>query len=96
MAQVGKPSAAVRTGSDGDDLAQRLASAGRLPEADALWNALGARVDGLPESATKIQALVARTAFVERTGADELILGGSIYDQQARHRSLRLVAEALS
>jgi hypothetical protein len=49
------------------DLAQRLASAGRLPEADALWNALGARVDGLPESATKIQALVARTAFVERT-----------------------------
>jgi len=36
------------------------------------------------------------TAFIERTGADELILGGSIYDQAARHRSLRLVAEALS
>jgi alkanesulfonate monooxygenase SsuD/methylene tetrahydromethanopterin reductase-like flavin-dependent oxidoreductase (luciferase family) len=36
------------------------------------------------------------TAFIERTGADELILGGSIYDQGARHRSLRLVAEALS
>ena len=35
-------------------------------------------------------------AFVERTGADELILGGSIYDQQARHRSLHLVAEALA
>jgi luciferase family oxidoreductase group 1 len=35
-------------------------------------------------------------AFIERTGADELILGGSFYDQAARHRSLRLVAEALS
>jgi luciferase family oxidoreductase group 1 len=35
-------------------------------------------------------------AFIERTGADELILGGSIYDQAARHRSLRLVAQALA
>lgn len=49
------------------DLAQRLAGAGRVPEADALWNSLGARVEALPESAAKIQALVARTAFVERT-----------------------------
>lgn len=35
-------------------------------------------------------------AFIERTDADELILGGSIYDQAARHRSLHLVAEALA
>lgn len=49
------------------DLAQRLAAASRLSEADALWNALGARVEGLPESAVKIQALVAHAAFVERT-----------------------------
>jgi luciferase family oxidoreductase group 1 len=34
--------------------------------------------------------------FIERTGADELILGGSLYDQAARHRSLAIVAEALA
>ncbi len=35
-------------------------------------------------------------AFLERTGADELILGGSIYDQEARHRSLALTMEAMA
>ncbi|MGE8132767.1 LLM class flavin-dependent oxidoreductase [Novosphingobium subterraneum] len=33
-------------------------------------------------------------AFAERTGADEIIVAASIYDQQARLRSLRLTAEA--
>ncbi len=49
------------------DLAQRFASAGRQAEADALWVTLGGRIDGMPESASKIQALVARASFVERT-----------------------------
>lgn len=49
------------------DLAQRLAGAGRQAEADALWVNLGGRIEGMPESASKIQALVARAAFVERT-----------------------------
>ncbi len=49
------------------DLAQRLASAGRQAEADALWVTLGGRIDGMPESASKIQALVARASFIERT-----------------------------
>ncbi len=53
------------------DLAQRLAGAGRVPEADALWNSLGARIEALPESASKIQALVSRAAFVERNGGFE-------------------------
>ncbi|ABD24658.1 luciferase-like protein [Novosphingobium aromaticivorans DSM 12444] len=33
-------------------------------------------------------------AFVERTGVDEVIVAASIFDQEARRRSLRLVAEA--
>jgi hypothetical protein len=48
------------------DLAQRLASGGRLGEADALWQSLATRIETLPESAAKIKALVARVQFVER------------------------------
>jgi len=36
------------------------------------------------------------TAFIERTNADELIVGGSVYDQGARHKSLALTMEALA
>lgn len=36
------------------------------------------------------------TAFIERTGANELIIGGSVYDQDARHKSLALTMEALA
>lgn len=36
------------------------------------------------------------TAFIERTGADELIIGGSVYDQGARHKSLALAMEILA
>ena len=35
-------------------------------------------------------------AFVERTGADELIIAGSIYDHEKRKRSLTLAAEAFA
>ena len=34
-------------------------------------------------------------AFVERTGVDEVILTGHIYDHAARLRSFELVAEQL-
>jgi len=53
------------------DLAQRLASAGRMGDAFALWLALSTRIDALPESASKIQALVARATFVERNAGFE-------------------------
>ena len=33
-------------------------------------------------------------AFAERTGADELIVTGQIFDHQARLRSFEIVAEA--
>ena len=36
------------------------------------------------------------TTFVERTGANELIVAGSVYDQAARHKSLALTAQALA
>jgi alkanesulfonate monooxygenase SsuD/methylene tetrahydromethanopterin reductase-like flavin-dependent oxidoreductase (luciferase family) len=32
-------------------------------------------------------------AFIERTGADELIVAGQIYDHQARKRSYEIAAE---
>ncbi|MBV1917678.1 MAG: LLM class flavin-dependent oxidoreductase [Sphingomonadaceae bacterium] len=35
------------------------------------------------------------TQFIERTGADELMVAGSVYDQAARHRSLAITMEAL-
>ena len=53
------------------DLAQRLANEGRVPEADALWSSLAARIEALPESASKIKALVSRAEFVERSGGYE-------------------------
>ena len=34
--------------------------------------------------------------FVERTGADELILSGATYDPSARRRSLELTMKAVS
>ncbi|MBX7184045.1 MAG: hypothetical protein K1Y01_02775 [Vicinamibacteria bacterium] len=53
------------------DLAQRLASSGRVAEANALWNTLGARVEALPDSASKLKALVSRAAFIERNSGYE-------------------------
>jgi luciferase family oxidoreductase group 1 len=62
------------------------------PQALAVLDAMRAvRAVGGPETIRREIG-----AFVERTGADELILGGSIYDQAARHRSLAIVAEAMS
>ncbi len=42
-------------------------------------------------------ATVARglAAFVERTGVDELMIASSIYDHEARKRSLMITAEAM-
>lgn len=53
------------------DLAQRLAGAGRVGEADTLWTSLASRIEGLPESAAKIQAEAAHAAFIERTAGFE-------------------------
>jgi len=42
------------------------------------------------------QAAAAVRAFVARTGADEVIFGGSMFDPRARCRSLRLAMQALT
>ena len=62
------------------------------PSARAMLEHLGqARAVGSPAT---VAAKVAR--FVERTGADELILSGATYDPAARRRSLELIAKAVS
>ena len=45
---------------------------------------------------TPTQVREQMNAFVERTQADELIIAGSIYDHEARKRSLTLAAEAFA
>ncbi|MCB2080722.1 MAG: LLM class flavin-dependent oxidoreductase [Novosphingobium sp.] len=35
-------------------------------------------------------------AFIERTRADEIIIGGSVYDQEARKRSIAMTMEAMA
>jgi luciferase family oxidoreductase group 1 len=64
-----------------------------LPEsARAMLEHLGqARAVGAPET---VRRRIAR--FVERTGADELIVSGATYDPAARRRSLELTVKAVS
>jgi alkanesulfonate monooxygenase SsuD/methylene tetrahydromethanopterin reductase-like flavin-dependent oxidoreductase (luciferase family) len=45
-------------------------------------------------SAETVADAIAR--FVERTGADEIIVSGSTYDPAARRRSLELTMKALA
>ena len=60
--------------------------------ARAMLEHLGqARADGSPPT---VADRIAR--FVERTGADELILSGATYDPSARRRSLELTMKAVS
>ena len=62
------------------------------PQAQAMLAHIGqASATGTPQ-----QAAEAVRAFVARTGADEVLFGGSMYDPEARCRSLRLAMEALA
>ena len=66
--------------------------AGLPADQRAMLDGVGAaRAVGSPDT---VRAAIA--AMVERTGADEIITSGAIHDPQARHRSLRLTAEALA
>jgi alkanesulfonate monooxygenase SsuD/methylene tetrahydromethanopterin reductase-like flavin-dependent oxidoreductase (luciferase family) len=47
-------------------------------------------------SATPDTVKAAIEAFVERTGADELMITSQIYDHQARLRSYEIAAEAMA
>ena len=62
------------------------------PQAQAVLAHIGqASATGTPQ-----QAAEAVRAFIARTGADEVLFGGSMYDPEARCRSLRLAMEALA
>ena len=65
---------------------------GSLPsQAQAMLAHIGqASATGTPQ-----QAAETVRAFIDRTGADEIIFGGSMYDPQARNRSLELAMDAL-
>ena len=65
---------------------------GSLPsQAQAMLAHIGqASATGTPQ-----QAADTVRAFIDRTGADEIIFGGSMYDPQARNRSLELAMDAL-
>jgi luciferase family oxidoreductase group 1 len=67
-----------------DDFDERLDQMGRM----MLDNALSCAVVGSPE--TVRQGL---SRFVERTGADELMVTAQIFDHQARLRSYELLAK---
>jgi len=62
----------------------------RAPQAEAqVQRALSASITGGPD---KVQRRLAE--FIARTGADELMIAGQIFDHQARLRSYAIVAEA--
>ena len=65
---------------------------GSLPsQAQAMLAHIGqASATGTPQ-----QAADTVRAFIDRTGADEIIFGGSMFDPQARNRSLELAMDAL-
>ena len=79
----------------------RRGTPGQLPppvdDMDRLWNAAERagteRALSCSAVGTPAQVRAGLEAFQERTGADELVLTGQIFDHEARLRSFRLVAE---
>ena len=84
---------ALRTGTPGKlPSPVRGYRASLPPQAQAMLAHIGqASATGTPQ-----QAAEAVRAFIARTGADEVLFGGSMYDPEARCRSLRLAMEALA
>ena len=82
----------------------RTGQPGKLPPPvegyrDSLPPQASAMLDGVLEATaigTSAQVREQMQAFVDRTQADELIIAGSIYDHEARKRSLSLAAEAFA
>ena len=82
----------------------RTGQPGKLPPPvegyrESLPPQLSGMLDGVLSATaigTRDQVREQMNAFVERTQADELIIAGSIYDHEARKRSLALAAEAFA
>lgn len=83
---------ALRTGTPGKLQPPILDYRASLPrEAVAMLEHMGeARAVGSPETVRS-----AMLAFIERTGADEIMVAGATYDVAARHRSLQLTMDAM-
>ncbi len=85
-------------------VALRTGSPGKLPppvrgyrdQLPAQAQAMLAHIGQASAIGTPQQAADAVRAFIARTGADEVIFGGSTYDPEARCRSLQLAMSALS
>jgi luciferase family oxidoreductase group 1 len=79
----------------------RRGTPGQLPppvdDMDRLWSAAERagteRALSCAAVGTPAQVRAGLEAFLERTGADELVLTGQIFDHEARLRSFRLVSE---
>jgi luciferase family oxidoreductase group 1 len=94
----------LRSSQDQSFVALRSGTPGRLkppvegyreslaPEVRTMLERMGeASAVGSPET---VRGAIQR--FVERTGADEIVIAGSAFEPAARQRSLRLVAEAMA
>ena len=84
-------------------VALRTGTPGKLPppirgyreSLPAQAQAMLAHIGQASATGTPQQAADTVRAFIDRTGADEIIFGGSMYDPQARYRSLELAMDAL-
>ena len=79
-------------------IARQFGSLTWAPGTPADWDAFAA--DFFPEASLYPAARPAKcqtvAAFVERTGADELMITSQIFDHQARLRSFEILAESLA
>jgi len=94
----------LRSSQDQSFVALRTGTPGRLkPPVEGYRESLPAEVRGMLERMGEAAAVgspaTVRDAigrFVERTGADEIVVAGSTYDPAAHRRSLQLTAAALA
>jgi alkanesulfonate monooxygenase SsuD/methylene tetrahydromethanopterin reductase-like flavin-dependent oxidoreductase (luciferase family) len=84
---------ALRTGTPGKLPPPLRGYRDQLPaQAQAMLAHIGqASAIGTPQ-----QAVEAVRAFIARTGADEIIFGGSMFDEEARCRSLERAMDVLA